>query len=283
MMMRVQPTQVKKDYTFPRGSSVLDVSRARLAGLTTYEAILVGACGGKSGQAYSANSDIFMGRAGGGGGGTLHLLGDLEDLPLQVPISVGEVGDWGANGSGPNAFAPDGHDGGDTSFNTVHKANGGSGGKGGNFTGTSANGATEESGVGGAGGTNSAGLGAGGAGGSTGGYNYSPVGGFPFDSTSPTTGTYVAGGVSPVVGGGRGGGGGRPKISAGQATGLAATGGSVGNSPSLSATAQGVDGNHGGYGGGANIASIFDTVDEYYGAGGISGRHAYGVVVVKIS
>ena len=118
-------------------------------GYTHYEISCVGAAGGKAGIAqyfcgYSGwmpggGGQYLYSFGGGGGGGGLHVVtGELDDLPAECDIVVGESGADGLPSSGwtpsSNAAAVNvgtpGADGGSTSFaETVCMASGGEGGK----------------------------------------------------------------------------------------------------------------------------------------------------------
>lgn len=275
MAMRLDKSQMQgqtlkkftDDGTFNRDLFVM-------AGFTTFEAFLVGAAGGGSGNVGKAQVSMQY-SCGGGGGGTLHLLGKLTDIPSKTAIVVGKAGANGSNEGipGPSDTTPvDGKDGGTTSFDT-HQAFGGKGANGGRWGSDSY---LVENSVGGDGGGNSAGLGAGGVGGKASSSSSSN------NSTAPTVGTFVAGGTYPVVGGGKGGGGGPGEAwfqfskMASPKAGAAGSDGSVWMNNGQPA------GNHaGGTGGGAYLEPLLGVV-ERYGSDPVDGS-SDGVVVVKIS
>lgn len=276
------------------GSSTLDMrlpKQAQGAELMQYQAFLVGAAGGKSAQAlgYSGTVGPYLGRAGGGGGGSLMLQGVVADLMDDVPYTVGAAGTQPAN-AGNNANAPDGTAGGDSTFyDGTFIAHGGKGGIGGDFSGTSSSGSGSGS-IGGAGGTNSAGLGAGGVGGDGGFMSWGP-GGSPDGGgqTSPTAGTYVGVGgalthpMPKAIAGGRGGGGGRPDLPSWSPSSPSA--GGTGNSGGFPVPGSAASGADGGYGGGGSYEQVNFLVQEYYGSGGtVAGqvRSANGLVAVNL-
>src|SRR4051812_27186365 len=113
-LMRLQPSQVQKSYKYTVAGSInfLDLSLHKQAGVKTFKVFIVGAAGAKSGIAYNYNGSSHSGRAAGGGGGSLHLSGNLEDLPDLVGVAVGATPTAsGANGAN-NGKAGNGADGG---------------------------------------------------------------------------------------------------------------------------------------------------------------------------
>lgn len=287
MTMRPQKDQFTDPlvYKYTAAGSFDKRNKALMFGFTQYDAILVGAAGGYGGQAtsssYIATYTAF--RAGGGGGGMLRLQDSLAKLALSEPITVGAVGAAGANSTN-DGQAGNGGNGGTTTFKG-QSAYGGGGGKGAKWkTGPAyhKDKSIYPTNDGGAGGGNTAGLGAGGVGG-TGGYYYHAVDTGTTStsvSTSPTAGTYVAGGTAPVIGGGKGGGGG-PGDNTGVAGDAPRAGADGANGSAYDTPGGGVITSHGGAGGGADLFEL-TGVHEYYGSN-ISGKNPGGAVVIKIS
>jgi hypothetical protein len=285
MLMRPLTTQVTKEWYFSSpGSYSMKFAWAALAGYKQYDAVLIGAAGGKSGQAPNAGGVNTLGRAGGGGGGSLRLRGNLTAaatfLP-DMPCTVGAAGTNGAN-SGNNAKAGNGTKGGDSALG-FFSAYGGFGGSGGDFAGNTSSGYIATKGYGGDGGGNSAGLGAGGLGGVGPDYSWDSSGSPNYVAgANATAGTYVVGGTGDVIGGGKGGGAGRPGLS-GWANGAA---GATGNSTGMSATGSALSSIDSGSGGGANAAGAegFDGVADYHGQEGATPTRAKdGLVWVKLT
>lgn len=213
MEMRLQKSQVSLPLTLEMGANgAFDRSLYSEAGYTDYEAILIGACGGESGEAYGNSAQTIIQRKNaGGGGGSLRLKGKLASLPAVTPVTVGSGGTNGAD-SGTRSKAGDGGKGGDTTFDG-HIAYGGGGGGGGNWSITQFGSQIflDVRGEGGFGGGNNANLGTGGSGAVSGAKSgTADANGTAIDGGDPpVNGTYVVG--SPqfeVIGGGRGGGGG---------------------------------------------------------------------------
>lgn len=298
MLMRPQSSQLvgKAIKITTPGSGTIDVrlfkQAASLAGGAGYQVFLVGAAGGKSAQAlgYGGTDGPFLGRAGGGGGGSLMLQGVVGDLPDDVPYVCGAAGASPAN-AGNNAKAPNGGNGGDSTFyDGLHWAQGGRGGVGGDASGNSGSGFLSGA-IGGAGGGNSAGLGVGGVGGDGGFMSWGP-GGSPDggSQTSPTAGTYVAPGGSighpapTVTAGGKGGGGGRPDLP--DWTPSSPSAGATGNSAGYPAVGSPSSGSDGGFGGGGAFAQVDGlSTTEHYGSGGtVAGatRSPNGLVYFRI-
>ena len=120
-------------------------------GYTHFEAICIGASGGRGGGMVSSSPGSFYSYGGAGGGGGLHrIAGLLTDLPDISEIVVGQAGTDGVSNNGhslvhtyigsdpPYAWtanpsyiaATDGQDGGASTFNdTTCRASGGKGGK----------------------------------------------------------------------------------------------------------------------------------------------------------
>jgi hypothetical protein len=272
------------------GGGTIDMRLYKQAGIfLNYQVLLIGGAGGRSAQAlaYGGISGPYAGRAGGGGGGTLLLQGVVTDLPDTVGYYVGGVGTQPAN-AGNNAKAPNGGNGGDSTFyDETFYAEGGRGGVGGDGTGNSSNGSVGGA-VGGAGGGNSAGLGSGGVGGNSGTFYWS-TSGSPDGSgqTLPTAGTYVGAGgpIShprpTVIGGGHGGGGGRPDIP--DYSPFSPSAGANGNNGGFAVPPSGASGADGGYGGGGSYGPIDYLVTEYYGSGApAAGRFAQGLVAINL-
>lgn len=258
-----------------------------LTGFTTYEALLVGGAGGQSGQALG-NASSRQYQCGGGGGGVLRLSGPIADLPSISALVVGGPGANGADSLSNEAKAGNGEDGGDTLFN-AHMAYGGGGAIGGQYAISGSGGTLSRqyptNSEGGDGGGNSAALGTGGAGGRAARLEQEPGTAEVINSTAPTMGTYVVGGVAPVIGGGVGGGGGPGDclevINVGQSTGQARAGG-AGNHPDLSSAAGNSGSTSGGSGGGANVQTITGVAEEY-GTSKPSGGNPNGVLYIEFS
>src|SRR6478736_2348498 len=284
MLMRAQKTQVPSEWSFyTPGAYTMKWAWAALAGYKTYDAVIIGAAGGKSGQAFSAGSVTTLGRAGGGGGGSLRLRGKLADaaaLLNDMPCVVGAAGTNGSNGA-VNGKAGNGTNGGDSSLG-FFSAYGGIGGTGGDFAGSTSSGYISTKGKGGDGGGNSKGVGAGGLGGVSGDLSWDSSGSPNYVAgPAATTGTYVA--VSDgtdVIGGGKGGGGGRPGYS-GWVNGSA---GALGNNTGMAVAGSVASGLDSGPGGGANASgpSGFDGVADRYGTAGSTFANPNGVVLVKL-
>lgn len=253
-----------------------------------YSAMAVGGAGARSAQAIMWSGEVGMGRAGGGGGGSIRISGTVLDLPDNLPIHVGAAGTTPAN-AGANAKAPNGTNGEDSwVYSTAYSAFGGKGGVGGDFSGGSSSG-SGSGGVGGAGGGNSGALGAAGAGGNSGTYSYGG-GGTPDWSggTGATAGTYVASGgplthpLPKITAGGNGGGGGRPDIPVFSAP--SPTAGAAGNNGGFSVPGGTVSGSDGGYGGGGAMAQMDGVSPDVYGTGGGgANRFATGLVVFQVT
>lgn len=281
--MRLNKTQVKSQIVY-ESSATFDRRPAIMAGYKTYDVIIIGGAGGKSGDALcSKGASYRQDSNAGGGGGTLKLRGNLLDLADLTSIGVGVGGSIGAN-SANNQKAGDGGNGGTSSFG-VHRAYGGSGGIGSRYA---SNGMVNEQGSGGLGGTNSAMLGAGGVGG------FPPMVGFEgefYPGTLPTSGTYVVGGAAPVQAGGVGGGGGygdlREAVPAAPTNGVFGSGGS-----GYSGTGCDESTHEGGCGGGGRIDPLIPPASApgptygTYGVGGAADDPDFipnGVVAIVLS
>ena len=273
--MRLDPSQVARTvkYSVP-ASGTINRDLLIAAGLTHFDVMLIGAPGGRAGDATGTSNKIIEFGSGGGGGGSLRIQGNLVDLPQAIPFSLGSPGSDGAN-VGNDTTAGAGSDGGDAVFHTW-TAFGGKGATGGKSTVVGSTPTSSVTSKGGAGGSNSLALGTGGAGGHGADYDQNEI------MTSPTAGTWA---VSGSNGGGRGGGGGR---GAGWIGGFNPPYQTMGNSQAGAAGASGGDGNqnspgggvagnNGGTGSGAN-AKPLTGVNEYYG-----GMGQNGLVMVKFS
>lgn len=288
MRMKLDKSQVQSLYEYKAAGAFNFVNRdlALMAGYTTYQALLVGASGGQSGQATGSGywSGSIIRKNAPGGGGSLKLQESIKNLTVNEAITVGAAGGDGTSTSN-NTVATAGATGGTSTFHG-HSAYGGEGGQSNDFS-TSSGFESAYSGGGGDGGGNSANLGTGGVG-SSGGYHQNDPGGSPdFSSSSlPTTGTYVAGGTAPVVGGAKGGGGGAGdnEAASGDAGRAGATGANTDFAAAGGATTAGTGGDlgsHGGAGGGADLFPL-TGVHEYYG-NKITGKNSQGAVVIKLS
>lgn len=286
-IMRLDKSQVSAVARF-EGSGVFRSDLRIMAGYKTYDAILVGAAGGKGGFAISKGSPVRykMYPCGGGGGGSLVLRGNLADIPSVTTVQVGRVGADGLDG-GPDAKAGDGTPGENTVWNG-RTAFGGGGGIGGDFTSTVYTKPTVNVDkvdvttrpLGGNGGGNSAGLGTGGIGGKM--YmNEIPSNGVPVETAGvpATAGTYIVGSPTPdVIGGGVGGGGGFGSNRSPEYPDKNAEPGKDGGVSYLDAPGLPNTTYDGGTGGGANVMPI-TGVSETYGGG----DSLYGIVVMKFS
>lgn len=217
MEMRLQKSQVSLPLTLEvSANGAFDRSLYSEVGYTDYEALLVGGCGGESGQAFGNTAQtIIQHKNGGGGGGSLRLKGKLSDLPAITPYTVGSGGANGAD-SGNRGQAGAGGKGGDTVFNG-HTAFGGGGGGGGNWSISTVGDLIflDIRGEGGQGGGNHVNLGAAGFGAvSAAKSGFTDQDGSNVDGGDPAgAGTYVVASPQPdVIGGGRGGGGGTGSV-----------------------------------------------------------------------
>jgi hypothetical protein len=267
-MMRLDKSQVKRIHIFESSSptTVFKKTVHIMAGYKNYDVMIVGATGGRSGDTNSDWTPFKTWSAGGGGGGCLKLRGSLTSLPESSPIVVGIGGTAGANGA-QMVKAPDGTPGGQSSFNE-HVAFGGQGGKGGRYKFTT-NSDKDINSEGGDGGGNSAGLGTGGVGGVDGELTTSGSGRW---AVEPTHGTFVVGGVSPVVGGGIGGGGGTGRVKELEPGGVPDAGSTGSSGSGFAVAGQPPGTNDGGHGGGANI----DTFIDFDGPTGLAPGKDYG-------
>lgn len=270
--MRLDKSQVKRVilYESSSPSTVFNRNPAIMAGYKNYEAMLVGAAGGFSGDCSDGSSLMKTWGAGGGGGGVLKLAGTLASLADTTPVGVGVAGTDGVDQLVEDVQAGSGTDGGVSLFG-AHQAYGGKGAIGGRYhVTTSQNLNINEEG--GDGGGNSAGLGSGGVGGVCAEQDFAQ----PGDTRAavlPTQGTYVVGGVAPVVAGGVGGGGGTGRvkeITTGAGDPKAGSTSQVGSGYSVAGIAPGT--NMGGTGAGAKI----DTFLDWYGPSGLTSGKKYG-------
>jgi len=253
-------------------------------GYTDYEVFIVGAAGGRAGDAKGQISGDMMYSCGGGGGGSLRLQGKLLALTNDVSqIAVGAAGVIGADSPSFEAPAGNGTDGGNSTFinNVVYEAHGGKGAIGGDYDFTTSRDVVTVS-EGGDGGGNSAGLGTGGTGGRA--LKTDPDG--DVAGTAPEIGNLITGGVPPVVAGSFGGGGGPGKVKIGgslKAPPYAGADGAAAAGAIFVGPGGAASTNWGGFGGGANIGYYTGNFEgEYYGCGA-SGYHKDGVVVIKLS
>ena len=275
--MRVQQTQAPPllKFTSP-GTFYFDRTAFIAAGYTNYELMVVGAAGGRAGDARGdapTNINRVFG-AGGGGGGSIKASGLLTSLSSITTLVVGSTGSIGAVG-GEAVKAGDGGDGGNSSFGSL-VAYGGKGATGGKVSdeGVIASHPTYSlPSIGGDGGGNSGSYGAAGDGGEQG-YSHRVGSDYVYEpAVNPTNGTgTVNGGCGAGGGGGRFTSGGTIKNQADPGANGAVGSGfdSSGGSPV---------GNNGGTGGGANIQPI-TGVAEYFGGGT---GYLDGVVVIKLS
>lgn len=298
-VMRLDKTQVRSNLTklTTAGTAVTDTFKPHVlvaAGYTDFDIVMVGAVGGKSGIARSKGGTSGTYRlyaCGGGGGGSLRLTGKLKDLDPVIPMSVGVPGANGADGT-LDGRSGDGAAGGDAVFGP-HIAYGGKGGTGGDFTSTvytppSVNVDKVDVTVrpaGGNGGGNTSNLGVVGTGGKIRMYEI-PSSGVPVETAqvSSIQGTWVAGGVAPVVGGGAGGGGGYGQCYAnGNVEGTSQDGAQGGYVAML--TEGGVRSTtDGGSGGGANVKAVSGILpNDCYGGGPATYNKPEGVIAIKLS
>jgi len=291
--MRPPKTQFKSIFIFndPLVAQVFwDRRYSMMAGYTDYDVFIVGAAGGRSGDAWGEVSSDRAYASGAGGGGSLRLKGKLSALALDVSIiGVGAEGAAGATSASNEAPAGHGQAGGSSVFQNgvIYEAHGGGGALGADFNITTSSDFTA-AGEGGDGGGNSAGLGAGGVGGRA--TKSDPDG--DVAGTAPSIGTWAVGGVAPVVGGGHGGGGGPGKVKvAGRGLIAPPYAGSDGTSgaPTWCTGFGGAPGtNGGGDGGGAGIGDFLPGVPleaaDIYGSGqSAAPNNPGGVVCIKVS
>jgi hypothetical protein len=262
MMMRPQKTQLPSVYKWD-GPVLTSWNNGlhMIAGYRTYEAMVVGAAGGRSGTSSGKQNNgqtIRSDAAGGGGGGAHKVSGNLADLPVTVGVIAGQAGGDGADHTtASSGRAGDGEDGGISSFGGVAQATGGYGGEGG-YTRPG-------------GGSERAMPGAGGVG---------AAGGTPGEVANNDDGTAVTfpGGFSS--GGGLGGYG---KIQIPDITQNATAGGDgASNLPDNIASGQFPDGNKGGGGGGARL-KIGENDALWRGQATVAAPYCHGGVLLVIS
>ena len=138
-----------QSFVLPNGSNFVKTDYVGL-GYTHYEAICIGAAGGRGGgNQFALNilaGSMTRSHGGGGGGGGLHrVVGLLSELPVICPVVVGQVGANGVDGNGHWPYNPvgsppyppnpsyiasqNGQDGGASTFNgDTCRASGGKGG-----------------------------------------------------------------------------------------------------------------------------------------------------------
>lgn len=111
MAMRVDKSQMSPiyRYTSPVTTAFTDRDKAIMFGYTSYQALLVGGAGGRSGTATGSPNRYG---SGGGGGSSKLISGSLSSLAASEPITVGSMGTFGADGSTSGA----GGRGGNTTF-----------------------------------------------------------------------------------------------------------------------------------------------------------------------
>lgn len=285
--MRLDKTQVPSIVKFdtPGWAGYFVKDLHVMAGYTTYEAMLVGGRGGRSGDAWGQTSGERAYSSGGGGAGSLQLAGKLSEMVSgNTLINVGAKGADGLDSGSNEAPAGHGVAGGYSRIlinGVFYVAEGGLGAIGADWDITASRDFVTRA-EGGNGGGNSAGLGTGGVGGKA--VMTDPQGDVP--EVPATNGTWVAGGAAPVVGGGRGGGGayGRVKTVSKPNAGGAGTGawGNNGAPYNYSGKGQSAGTNDGGHGGGAKIYGYepdtpLEFITQYGGGGTFDG----GVVVLK--
>lgn len=273
--MRLDKSQVPSSYRYT-ANTTFNRDLAIMAGYRTFDAMVVGAAGGYSGQASGTvpgfTGTVTLFKNPGGGGGSMRKQDLLTALEPMTPVSVGVVGTNGANvgvTSGVTPAGPGGK-GGTSSLGATVSATGGDGGTGGYLRSNGAYGA-------GRGGNGGIGIGAvAGVGGS----GRQPGQGA---ATAGTAGTWVSSGGGGTGGGGGGGGAGA-KVG-GEFTSLNAVGGSGAQggdnsyrSP-ISNVAMPVNDGQGGAG--ANVAPFTGGSAEHFGTP-IYGNPA-GVVLLKIA
>lgn len=233
-------------YTAPGAATFALRDKALMFGYKTYQAMVVGAAGGRSGTATGATPDRYG--SGGGGGSSKLISGTLVSLPTSVAITVGAAGTTGTTGAASGAGGRGGH----STFGALASGYGGYGGK-------AASSSVANKGGEGGDPTSAASVG--------------PQGGMAAVQY-PSEGAWDD---ALNVGQGGGGGAGADPLDAPQ------DGGGGSNGSGYYAPGETVQTtNYGGGGAGANIAPITGGAAEYYGTGWNTG-HGNGVVVVKLS
>lgn len=134
--MRPQKTQLPSTYQWDGPTLTSWKNGIHLAaGYRNFEALVVGAAGGRSGKSSGKtnnNKTMLAAASGGGGGGAHKVSGNLLDLPELVTVIVGAAGAAGSDhNTASTGRAGDGQDGGTTAFGTAATASGGQGGQGG--------------------------------------------------------------------------------------------------------------------------------------------------------
>ena len=263
-----------------------------MAGYTRYEALIVGASGGRCGDALGSASGERSYSCGGGGGGCIHIAGLLTELMDITEIEVGAKGVDGNNSTSAEAPAGDGGTGWETWFqygpDEFFIADGGSGANGGEYDAGLTRDMLYPS-MGGNGGATSlvglttGALGSGGAGGRA----------FMPDPDGNIAGTPAEAGIweaappelYPVVGAGIGGGGGAGKVKRGSTIYDAAKTGAEGHlGGPYFALGQAADTNDGGYGGGVNIDPFLaGTGAPLFQDAGSGHANGNGIVALKFS
>lgn len=258
--MRMQKSQVTTtSWKWTVGpSTTWDKALYVMAGFTDYEAMVVGAAGGRSGVwgpgSSGSGSSMYYG-AGGGGGSSKRVAGKLSDLSLSTSVLVGAKGANGVNGT---TGATDGSRGGNSSFGATLIGYGGYGGK---F------------------GSDSRGPSIGGYGSNPDG-SQGPVGGWSSGvDRNPAAGVWNN---TTLEGSGAGGGGASWwQYGSRTYTAQAAQTGAVGSG--YNAPGEGVQSTeYGGGGGGANVAPFTGGAAEYYGSGYMT-ANGNGVVLLRVS
>lgn len=255
MAMRLQKAQVSPIIRFTTpGAASFQRAAAIMAGYTSYQALVIGAAGGRSGVSgpWTDQYGTQYRYGGGGGGGSSKLIsGLLSDLAASTAIAVGALGTFGGNGNP-----------------------GGAGGRGGNSTfGALA--------------TGYGGFGAPSEPSSSGPVGWGGSGANPDGSAGPAGGhegwAYaVAGSWNAGTLEGSGGGGGYGDGTEDQGQGGAAGAGSGYSAPGESYQGSPNVNAYGGGGGGCNAAPLTGGAAEYYGTGWNTG-HGNGAVIIKLS
>lgn len=294
MAVRLQKSQVASPiYTrTSAGSYNFDRTIYCMAGYTKFDVLIIGASGGRAGNAFGTTiktKTSWLYGAAGGGGGALRLQGDLAALPQSTPFTVGASGSVGSSSSGNNVKADNGSNGGTSTFlSSSYAAYGGKGAIGGKIDVSGGSFNTTGTGQGGDGGFNSFDVGFFGLGGensqSGGGYDTSTGDITVAEITSPSApsaGTYSSAGIVSgpfkVVGGGGGGGGGigRERFLNNTTDFDQPQNGRNGNSgTNTTSTGATAPTNNGGYGGGCDeflITGIHDYHGVNDGTGGPNG------------
>lgn len=276
MMMRLDKSQVKTSLRYGSGAAgTWYRDPLIMAGLKSFDFIIVGAGGGRAGQVTYSTDAMYP--SGGGGGGAVRRTGALSELPSSGSYSVGIGGGNGTDDSGKTSDAGDGSNGQDTSF-CEYYARGGQGAEGGSIRYNIVFYGASEGGFGGGTSTPYGSLGSGGTGGK--GDDIEPQN--QVNETDPTPGVWEAHATQPGLWGGRGGGGGKGRVKGWTSSGDGSQGHTGGDGLQAATAVDVKNTNRGGGGGGCNIQAV-SGISEIYGEGcGSSGTKGQdGILVAK--